>query len=494
LQLIDLLKDTDLSTLSGAQDITIKGVTADSRLVKSGFLFAALPGVKADGTKFIHDAIDHGAAVLLVHEQYFNESGALDIEIPEHVQVIKTKNTRQDFAYITRNYYKKQPDYIVAVTGTSGKTSVASFTQQLWHLSGIEKCASLGTLGVSGPGIRRYGGLTTPDSEKLHAEMADLAAVGITHLAMEASSHGLYQYRLDGVKVRAGAYTNLSRDHLDYHKTMDAYFTAKSRLFSEVLVDGGSIVINSDDEYAPRLRDIAKARDLRVIDFGKKASNLKLKSHSARPSGQEIEVSAFGTDYTLTLPLVGEFQVMNALCALGLVLSEFDKPEDEIARLVPLIEKLRGVPGRLQLVEGSGAAKGAVYIDYAHKPAALETVLNTLRPHTDGRLVCVFGCGGDRDAGKRKIMGEIAGTHADIVVVTDDNPRSEDPAQIRAEIMQGCPEANEIGDRGEAIKWAISHLQEGDVLVVAGKGHEEGQIIGKTVLPFNDAEEVKKYI
>ncbi|MAZ76113.1 MAG: UDP-N-acetylmuramoyl-L-alanyl-D-glutamate--2,6-diaminopimelate ligase [Micavibrio sp.] len=474
MQLTNLV-DTD-------KDVLIKGITSDSRLVKAGYLFAAMPGSKEDGTKYIADAINHGAVALLVHDKV-----ALP-EIPEHVTVIKTENTRKSFASIAKKFYKLQPDNIVAVTGTSGKTSTVSFTQQLWHLAGITNCASLGTLGVSGPGIKRYGRLTTPDTESLHAELADLSAVGITHLAMEASSHGLDQYRLDGVHVDAAAYTNLSRDHLDYHKDMNGYFEAKSRLFSELLDIEGTAVINKDDEYADRLVEICKDRGVRTITFGHSGDDIKLISRLPKPSGQKIEISVSGKEYSLTLPLVGDFQVMNALCALGLVLASDNDP----GKYVPLLQKLRGVPGRLQLVEGS--QKGAVYVDYAHKPAALETVLKTLRPHTEGRLICLFGCGGDRDAGKRPMMGKIADDLSDVVVVTDDNPRSEDAALIRREILTACPDAKEIGDRADAIAWCVSHLQEGDVLLVAGKGHEEGQIIGGKVEPFNDVEEVEKSI
>lgn len=474
MQLIDLIK-TD-------KDASIKGVTSDSRLVKAGFLFAAMPGSKADGTKYISDAIDHGAVALLVHDK------AVLPDVPDYVAVVKTNNTRKDFAKIAQKFYKSQPEHIVAVTGTSGKTSTVSFTQQLWHLAGITNCASVGTLGVSGPGIKRYGRLTTPDTESLHAELADLSAVGITHLAMEASSHGLYQYRLDGVNVDAAAYTNLSRDHLDYHNDMDSYFMAKSRLFSEILSEDGTAVINTDDEYAPRLVYICKNRGIKMTTFGHTGDDIKLVSKQPRPDGQKIDIIVLGQEYSLTLPLVGDFQVMNALCALGLVLASDNDPD----KYVPLLEKLRGVPGRLQLVNGS--KKGAIYVDYAHKPAALETVLKTLRPHTQGRLVCLFGCGGDRDAGKRPIMGKIADDLADVVIVTDDNPRSEDASVIRREILKTCPDAKEIGNRAEAIRWCVDHLQDGDVLLVAGKGHEEGQIIGGKTEPFNDVEEVQKSI
>lgn len=463
--------------------LPISGVTSDSREVRENYLFAAMVGEKQDGVKFIHDAIHHGANIILA-----GEGVSLPADAPAHVQIINVKNPRQAFAKITAKFYKKQPKNIVAVTGTSGKTSTVSFVQQLWHLSGIVKCASLGTLGLRGPGLRRYGSLTTPDTQSLHADLADLSAVGIQHLAMEASSHGLDQYRLDGVKVKAAAYTNLSRDHLDYHKDMDGYFTAKSRLFSELIEEGGTAIINADDEYAERLVKICEARNLKIITFGVKGKDIKLTNRIPKPDGQDIQFEVAGKTYDITLPLVGEFQVMNALCALGLVLSQ----DNDADKYIPLLEKLRGVPGRLQLV--SGHPKGAVYVDYAHKPAALEAILKTLRPHTENNLVCVFGCGGNRDPGKRAIMGKISNELADIVIVTDDNPRHEDPTKIRAQILEAVPKAIEIPDRAAAIQKAVMELEEGDVLVVAGKGHEQGQIVGETVHIFDDVEEVKKAI
>lgn len=475
MQLIDLL--------NSEKDMPIEGITSDSRQVRENYLFAALPGAKVDGSKFIEDAVHHGAKIILAKE---------GVELPENagddVVLIQDTNPRQAFAKLVAKFYKLQPENIVAVTGTSGKTSTVSFVQQLWHLSGTDKCASLGTLGLRAPGMRRYGSLTTPDTQSLHAEIADLAAVGINHLAMEASSHGLDQYRLDGVRVRAAAYTNLSRDHLDYHADMDSYFLAKSRLFSEVMQPNGTAVINADDEYAQRLIKVCKKAGHKVVTYGTNGENIKLLKRDLKPDGQDISFSLDGKAYEVTLPLVGEFQVMNALCALGLVLSL----DNDAEKYVPLLAELRGVPGRLQFV--SGHPKGAVYVDYAHKPAALETILKTLRPHTEGKLVCVFGCGGNRDAGKRPIMGRIAGDLADVVIVTDDNPRDEEAADIRKQIMAAVPSATEIGDRSEAINTAVQNLSEGDVLVVAGKGHEQGQIIGETVHIFDDVEEVKKAI
>jgi UDP-N-acetylmuramoyl-L-alanyl-D-glutamate--2,6-diaminopimelate ligase len=478
LPLIDELLNTDMS-----QALPFSGVTSDSRKVKEGFLFAALPGSTLDGGKFVDDAINHGARYILV------QTGTIKSDaMPDNIHLLEHANPRYAFAKIVAKFYKLQPENIVAVTGTSGKTSTVSFVQQLWHLSGIVSCASLGTLGVRGPGIRRYGALTTPDTENLHAEVADLASSGITHLAMEASSHGLDQYRLDGMNIKAAAYTNLSRDHLDYHKDMDEYFEAKARLFAEVMSDNSVAVINTDDDYAPRLSAICSKANHNVVGYGYGAQEIKLLERNPTPHGQNIRISIGGEVFELTLPLVGEFQVMNALCALGLVLAL----DNDAQKYVPLLARLRGVAGRLQLIAGHPNA--AVYVDYAHKPAALETVLKTLRPHTKNKLVCLFGCGGNRDAGKREMMGKIAHDLADKVIVTDDNPRHENPDSIRAQILKAVPSAQEIGDRTKAIQSAVKELQDGDVLVVAGKGHETGQIVGEVVHDFDDVEEVKKAI
>lgn len=475
MKLSDLLQDE--------KELPIRGITSDSRRVKKGYLFAALPGSKANGESFVEDAIHHGAKIILAKTGFKKPD-----TVSDGVVFVTDDNPRRAFSQLVAKFYKLQPDHIVAVTGTSGKTSTVSFVQQLWHLSGIEKCASLGTLGVRGPGLRRYGSLTTPDTETLHAELADLTAVGITHLAMEASSHGLDQYRLDGVKIKIAAFTNLSRDHLDYHKDMDTYFDVKSRLFTEVMEPNGVAVINADDETYPKIKEVVEAAGHEVVSIGYNGETIKIVNRVPRPDGQDIEFEVKGKPYKITLPLVGEFQVMNALCALSLVLaSDFD-PD----KYIPLLEELRGVSGRLQLVPGH--KKGAVYVDYAHKPAALEAVLDTLRPHTENNLVCVFGCGGNRDPGKREMMGEIATRLADKVIVTDDNPRYEDAAAIRAQIMAAATGATEVADRAEAIERAVRELEDGDVLVVAGKGHEQGQIVGEEVHPFDDVAEVKKAI
>ncbi len=469
--------------LDTLETLPINGITSDSRQARKGYLFAALPGSKSNGSEFIEDAILHGSDYILAPSDY-----TLPDTHKDKVTIILSDNTRQDFAKIAAKFYKLQPKNIVAITGTSGKTSTASFVQQLWHLVGFENCASLGTLGIRGPKMRIAGKLTTPDTQSLHAALADLSAAGIDYLAMEASSHGLDQYRLDGVNIQAAAFTNLSRDHLDYHPDMQSYFDAKSRLFSDVLQKNGRAILNADDEYFEQLKNICEKQKHKVFSFGYAGEDLKILNRTAKPTGQELEFMLEGSSYKITLPLVGDFQVMNALCALALVMPYVD----DVDMLVQSLGKLRGVPGRLQLVEGS--QQGAIYIDYAHKPAALETILKTLREHTTNGLVCVFGCGGNRDKGKRGIMGEIANRLADTIIVTDDNPRYEEASDIRKEIMDAAPNAIEIADRKEAIKTAVKNLKKGDVLVIAGKGHEEGQIIGDTIHPFNDAQIVQDVI
>lgn len=467
-------------TYRGAPDPEIVGITADSRKVRRGWLFAALPGAKADGAQYIVDAVSNGAAAIV---------GLPDLRVPPGIAFITDSNPRRAVSLMAARFYARQPEMIAAVTGTNGKTSTAHFTQQLWEASG-HKSASLGTLGVRGAGLDKAGSLTTPDPVALHEEMAGLAAAGVTHLAMEASSHGLHQYRLDGVRMKAAGYTNLSRDHLDYHGTMEDYFTAKARLFSDILPQDGAAVLNADvPEYA-ELRGLCAERGMRVCGYGRGGDGIKLLHRTALPHGQELMIETGGRKYDLTLPLVGPFMAMNALCALGLAA---EGAFENMERYVMALANLRGAPGRLQLVTGHPAG-AAVYVDYAHTPDALENILAALRPHTAGRLVCLVGCGGDRDPGKRPIMGGIAARLADIAIITDDNPRSEEPAKIRAAMMAAAPGAKEIGGRREAIRWAMAQLHEGDVLVLAGKGHEQGQIIGSRVEPFDDIDEARKAI
>ena len=466
---------------------TLKGLTQDSRSVKSGYLFAAIPGSKSDGRKYIADAVRYGASAVLAPK---------GTELPEGrdfkgIRLITDENPRRLFALMAAEFYERQPEDIVAVTGTNGKTSTVHFVQQLWKSANL-KAASLGTLGVRAPGMIRSASMTTPDPVSLHAGLADLAGAGVTHLAMEASSHGLHQYRLDGVRVSAAGFTNLSRDHLDYHHNMDEYLTAKTRLFAEVMQPGGTAVLNADtDEYAA-LEACALTQGHRVLSYGHKGTDLKILSCKPTPHGQDIKAEIMGHAYSFNLPLVGAFQVMNALCALGLVMAEDPDNETFYEPFIKALSGLKGAPGRLQLVPGH--PKGAVYVDYAHTPDALETVLTALRPHTKGKLICVFGCGGDRDEGKRPMMGKISTDLADLSIVTDDNPRSEDPAAIRKAILEAAPGAEEIGGRREAIKQAVAALKGGDVLVIAGKGHEQGQIFEDRTEPFDDFEEAEKAI
>ena len=462
---------------NGKHDPEIKGITHDSRCVEQGWLFAALPGSKDNGARYIVDAIQHGAVAILA------EPGASIEGAGNQVALVTNDNPRRLFAQLASKFYGAQPETLIAVTGTNGKTSVVDFVRQLWAALSF-KSVSIGTLGVRGEGLERSGSLTTPDSASLHAELSDLAASGVSHLAMEASSHGLHQSRLDGVRVSAAGFTNLSHDHLDYHKNMEDYLIAKAHLFEDILLPEGSAVLNADVPEFAELKDRVSARGAKIISYGRNAEDIVLKLIEPIANGQRVEFELGGESYSVKLPLVGEFQVMNALCALGLVLSEVSLQAQDV---VPLLEKLNGVPGRLELIPGH--PRGAVYVDYAHTPDALEKVLVALRPHTQNRLICVMGCGGDRDANKRPLMGKVASAHADMVVVTDDNPRHEDAQKIREEIKSGATEGAvvmTVPKRGEAIISSIQEMADGDVLVIAGKGHEKGQIIGDKVEPFDD--------
>jgi len=469
------MNDTDIIAQIG-------GLTADSRNVHKGMLFAALPGRRVDGRDYIKDAIAGGARIILAPEG----TGIADSD----VILITDPDPRRRFAQLAAKFYGRQPETTVAVTGTNGKTSTVTFTAQIWERLGY-KSASLGTLGVVSRVKMKTGSLTTPDTVALQAELADLAAAGIDHLAMEASSIGVEQRRLDGVQLAAAAFTNLTQDHLDYHGDMETYFQSKLRLFTTLLPADKASVVYVDDEYGVRLADGLKKAGRKIITFGRDADDIKLVRQLPTPSGQVLNIRAEGQDFTVNMSLPGLFQALNALCAAGIVLA-CDRRRS-FADIAGHLETLTGVPGRLQLVPGhpSGAA---VYVDYAHTPAGLENVLSALRPHASGKLVCVFGAGGDRDRAKRPLMGAAVARLADTGIVTDDNPRSEDPAAIRAEIMPAIPGAQEIGDRRQAIRTAIASLRSGDVLVIAGKGHEPGQTIQGIVHPFDDVSEAKAAI
>ncbi len=458
------------------KEIQVTGLTCDSRKVAPGFVFAALPGASADGRTFMDQAIAHGAVAILA-------PGGTDGEWT--VPVLTSANPRRSYARMAARFYGDQPATIAAVTGTNGKTSVVSFTRQIWSKLGF-KAASMGTLGISGPDFEIPEGLTTPDPVDLHKSLADMSMRGVTKLAMEASSHGLDQYRLDGVTVTLAGFTNLSRDHLDYHGSMDDYLMAKLRLFSEVLCEDGVAVVNADEDA---FGSFSKAAPGRVISYGRAGTDIRVEKIEATAAGQSLTLNVMGHSYSVNLPLAGAFQVENALCALGLVLAE----GADLETATRALDDLQGVPGRLQHVVDC-ANGAAIYVDYAHTPDALATVLTAMRPHARGKLSVVFGCGGDRDKGKRPQMGQVACALADDVIVTDDNPRGEDASLIRAQALAGCPDAEDVGERAKAINVAVRRLQAGDVLIVAGKGHETGQSIKGEVKPFNDADEIRRAV
>jgi UDP-N-acetylmuramoyl-L-alanyl-D-glutamate--2,6-diaminopimelate ligase len=457
-------------------DLDVAGVSADSRAVTPGDIFVALAGSRTDGTRFISDALRRGAAAVMME-------AAAPTGLPPEVVLVRAPNARRALALVAARFHAGQPETIGAVTGTSGKTSVAAFLRQIWQALGYQ-AASVGTVGVVSPRGETYGSLTTPDPVALHRALDQLAREGVTHLAIEASSHGLDQHRLDGLCVSVGAYTNLSRDHLDYHPTMEAYLAAKLRLFTSLVREGGAAVINADDQRAEEVVAVAEQRGLRVLTVGQRGRTITLVRIQRDGFGQRLRLRFDDQEFDLTLPLVGAFQVENALVAAGMAIASGGAPPAVFAA----VEHLKGAKGRLELVGTHQEAP--IFVDYAHKPDALEKTLDALRPYASGRLTVLFGCGGDRDKGKRPIMGAIAAAHADRVIITDDNPRSEDPAHIRAEILAAAPGAVEIGDRAEAIRAGIAGLAPGDVLVVAGKGHESGQIIGDRVLPFSDHDAV----
>ncbi len=477
MKLTELIAPVPAST--GLNDPEIVGLTANSRNVRPGFLFAALPGARQDGRRFAADAVARGAVAILTDEP---AALALPPEERDRVRIVTDPNPARRLALMAAGFHGRQPRTIAAVTGTNGKTSVVHFTREIWTALG-HPSASLGTLGIVIPAERRPGALTTPDPVALHRDLAGLAEQGIDHVAIEASSHGLHQFRLDGVSVAAAAFTNLTRDHLDYHGNMAHYRAAKQRLFSALLMSGGSAVLNRDSAEFERLDGFCRDGSHPVIGYGTDpAADLRLVAREPRVDRQFLVLEVFGRRHELVLPLAGEFQAMNALAALGLVIAT----GSPVAVATTALGGLTGVPGRLQFVAGHEGG-GAIVVDYAHTPDALAAVLTALRPHALGRLALLFGCGGDRDAGKRPLMGEVATRLADRVYVTDDNPRTEPPAEIRRAILDAAPSAIEIGDRREAIATAIAELVAGDLLVIAGKGHETGQIIGTETYPFDDA-------
>jgi UDP-N-acetylmuramoyl-L-alanyl-D-glutamate--2,6-diaminopimelate ligase len=461
---------------TGNPDLDTGGVAADSRAVKPGDIFVAIEGGKTDGLKFVAPALAAGAVAILAQQ-------APETPLPAGVAFALSHNPRRALALIAAKFFARQPQTIAAVTGTSGKTSVAAFTRQIWTALG-HSAASIGTVGVVSPRGETYGSLTTPDPVELHRSIDALAGDGVTHLAIEASSHGLDQYRLDGLRIAAAGFTNLSRDHLDYHPTIEAYLAAKLRLFEDLVAADGVAVVAVDHEHAAAVVAAAGKRGLRLLTVGRGGEGIRLLDAAIDGFTQRLRLACAGKEFHVRLPLVGEFQIENALVAAGLVIGTGGDPATVFAAL----EHLIGAKGRLDL---AGVNNGApIFIDYAHKPDALAKALEALRPAASGKLVVVFGAGGDRDRGKRPLMGEVAAAKADRVIVTDDNPRSEEPAAIRAAILAAAPGANEIGDRRAAIRTAIAELRAGDVLLIAGKGHETGQIIGDRTVPFSDHEAV----
>ncbi|MVT55011.1 UDP-N-acetylmuramoyl-L-alanyl-D-glutamate--2,6-diaminopimelate ligase [Bradyrhizobium yuanmingense] len=481
MKLRDLLgqdvKGNDAAIEPAAAALEVSGVALDSRVVKPGDLFFALAGSKTDGARFVDAAIAAGAVAVV------GDHAPAACKVP----FITSANPRRALALAAARFFPAQPATIGAVTGTSGKTSVAAFTRQIWARLG-HASASIGTIGLVSQKRTVYGSLTTPDPIALHRQLDEIAREGVTHLAFEASSHGLDQYRLDGVRVSAGGFTNLSRDHMDYHPTVAHYLAAKLRLFRELVPPDGAAVISADHDCSAEAIDAATSRGLRVMAIGRNGDGagegIRLTEAVVEGFSQKLAVEHRGRAYAIRLPLVGEFQIENALVSAGLAIGT----GSDAASVFASLEHLEGAKGRLERV---GERNGApIFVDYAHKPDALAKALQALRPYARRKLVVVFGAGGDRDAGKRPIMGEIAAENADAVIVTDDNPRSEKPEAIRAAILAAAKGAREIGDRAEAIRAAIEDLQEGDALLIAGKGHETGQIVGGEVLPFSDHEAV----
>ena len=469
------------------RNVEITGLTSDSRKVRPGNLFAALPGTRQDGRNFIRDALSHGAGAVLVETDSSPTPAYGDI--PAQIPVIQDDQPRRRFSLMAARFYGIQPEVVVAITGTNGKTSVAGFLRQIWTHTGLS-AASLGTLGLSAPGIEEPGALTTPDPVALHQTLSHLGRCGVSHAVLEASSHGIEQFRLDGVVLEAAAFTNLSRDHLDYHGTEEAYFAAKAQLFARLLPTGAMAVLNADAPQFQALAAIARERSQRTILYGVNGTEVRVLRGRPHGFGQMVTLEIAGEVADIHLPLVGAFQIANVACALGL----FIACGGEAGTALEALPNLKGAPGRMEHM-GTRSNGAAVFVDYAHTPDALANALAALRPHTAGRLWLVFGCGGDRDPGKRPVMGGIAAEAADKVIVTDDNPRSEDAATIRGDILAGARrggDITEIGDRRRAIASAIAALEPGDLLVVAGKGHEQGQVVGDEILPFDDREEVAK--
>jgi UDP-N-acetylmuramoyl-L-alanyl-D-glutamate--2,6-diaminopimelate ligase len=478
--MVNTLASLGLMAANGANP-ELSGIAVDSRAVRKGFLFAAMPGVKVHGAAFIKTALEQGAVVILTDAKGAELAGA---EIAAFdAAVVITDQPREALSRSAALWFGAQPPVMTAVTGTNGKTSVSTFVRQIWTELELP-AVNLGTTGVEGAWTAPLAH-TTPEPITLHRTLAEAAKNGITHAAMEASSHGLDQRRLDGVVLKAAGFTNFTQDHLDYHETFDAYFNAKARLFADVLAPDGWAVINIDDPRGADVLAIAAERGQSVMTVGHgSGANLRLSAQRFDSTGQDLRFDYGGKAYQTRLNLIGGFQADNVMLAAGMVIACGAEP----ARVFETLEHLTTVRGRMELAatRENGAA---VFVDYAHTPDAIETALKAMRPHVMGRLVVIVGAGGDRDTTKRPLMGQAAANNADVVFVTDDNPRSEDPATIRAAVMEGCSGATEVGDRAEAILRAVDALGAGDALLIAGKGHETGQVVGDDTLPFDDVEQ-----
>ena len=465
----------------GGREARITGLAVDSRAVRDGFLFAALPGVAAHGAEFIGYALRMGASAVLTDRA--GAEIARDVLAGSEVALVLAEDPRQALAFAAALWFGRQPETVVAVTGTNGKTSVASFTRQIWAELGFD-AANIGTTGVEGA-FTAPSAHTTPEPITLHRLLSEMAQAGVTHAAMEASSHGLAQRRLDGVRLAAAAFTNFTQDHLDYHTTFEEYFAAKAGLFARVLAPEGAAVINIDDPRGAEMAALSRDRGQTVLTVGAAAiADLRILGQRFDATGQDLRFAWNGTPFMVRLALIGGFQAANVLAAAGLAIACGAAPEAVFA----VLPRLTTVRGRMQLAatRENGAA---VFVDYAHTPDAVKTALRALRPHVLGRIIVVLGAGGDRDRSKRPLMGAAAAANADVVIVTDDNPRNEDPASIRAAVLAAAPEATDVGDRAEAILRGVDALGPGDALLVAGKGHESGQVVGDTVYPFDDAEQ-----
>ena len=474
-----------LPNVYGGRDPNVVGIASDSRDVRPGYIFAALPGIDVDGINFVEEAVSRGAVAIIT------QNSSKCRKISPKTTIIETSNPRLELAKLAACFFHDQPDYIAAVTGTNGKTSVVDFVRQMWIALGYN-AASLGTLGLKDRNALELSGLTTPDTVKLHKTLKSLCDSQVDYLALEASSHGLDQFRIDGVKISVAAFTNLTQDHLDYHKNMQTYFKAKVRLFSELLIETGTAVLNFDAPEFEMLEQICHARGIRVISFGSSnGADIQLLETKPFPSHQEIKIKIFNIEYQIELMLLGKFQIFNSLTALGIVLAT--QKENDVAFLVKELKNLTGVAGRLECVTARNSPT-PIIVDYAHTPDALKNALLSLRAHVSNRIICVFGAGGERDKSKRQIMGQVAKEHADLCLITDDNPRSENPKIIRDQILDGCPKGISIEGRRNAIEFGISQLRDGDLLLIAGKGHETTQEINGQKINFNDVEVVQEIL